>query len=150
MYSKRCGADTRPYSIGGLRPVEAGCGCVACARQRACEGRLHRVGYRPPGEACVQCSFGADANSTHLVGHSAGSHLCALALLLDDELMDFENLKAQENNSEKDFLNHGFLLCLLLGYSYFNLPNNKIASCLTTICMTPGVTRTSLIKELQF
>ena len=29
--------------------------------------------------------FGADASRTHLVGHSAGSHLCAMALLLDGE-----------------------------------------------------------------
>jgi len=34
--------------------------------------------------------FGADASRTHLVGHSAGSHLCAMALLLDEETKEKE------------------------------------------------------------
>tara|TARA_B000000437_G_scaffold21104_1_gene14965 strand:+ start:1153 stop:2328 length:1176 start_codon:yes stop_codon:yes gene_type:complete len=38
--------------------------------------------------------FGADANRTHLVGHSAGSHLCAMALLLDDEKQESKKLKS--------------------------------------------------------
>lgn len=38
--------------------------------------------------------FGADASRTHLVGHSAGSHLCAMALLLDEE-------ETQKKESEK-------------------------------------------------
>jgi prenylcysteine alpha-carboxyl methylesterase len=36
--------------------------------------------------------FGADENRTHLVGHSAGSHLCAMALLSNNEERNKETM----------------------------------------------------------